>query len=100
MKRNASVAAAFLAAMIITAPGVSAEEPVWTKGEVKKVDTEQGKITIKHEEIKNLDMPAMTMVFRPVDPALINEIKEGDSAEFYFVDQNGRMMVQSVKSAK
>ena len=33
-------------------------------GEVRKVDLEAGKVTLKHGDIKSLDMPAMTMVFR------------------------------------
>ena len=34
-----------------------------TDGEVRKVDKEGGKLTLKHADIKSLDMPAMTMVF-------------------------------------
>ena len=42
-----------------------------TEGEVRKVDAAAGKITLKHGEIKSLDMPPMTMVFRVKDPALL-----------------------------
>ena len=35
----------------------------WAKGEVRRIDIENKKLTIKHEEIKSLDMPPMSMVF-------------------------------------
>ena len=51
------------AALLLTAP-LSAFAEEFTKGTVKKVDAAAKKVTIIHEELKNLDMPAMTMVFR------------------------------------
>jgi Cu(I)/Ag(I) efflux system periplasmic protein CusF len=51
-------------------------------GTVEKVDTTQSEITIKHGAITNLDMDAMTMVFRAQDPALLNDVKAGDKAQF------------------
>jgi Cu(I)/Ag(I) efflux system periplasmic protein CusF len=56
-------------------------DPV-TEGEVRKIDREQGKITLKHGEIRNLDMPGMTMVFRVKEPALLDKVKEGDKVGF------------------
>jgi len=75
----------------------SAEEVVWTKGEVTAIDTELGKITVRHEEIKNLDMPPMRMIFGVTDPAMIASLKVGDKREFYFIDQNGRLMIRQVR---
>jgi Cu(I)/Ag(I) efflux system periplasmic protein CusF len=51
-------------------------------GEVRKVDRDAGKITIKHGEIKSLDMPPMTMVFQVKSPALLDKVKAGDKARF------------------
>lgn len=48
-------------------------------GEVRKVDKEAKKITIKHGEIKNLEMPPMTMVYQVKDPALLDKVKAGSS---------------------
>ncbi|MES2532968.1 MAG: copper-binding protein, partial [Pseudomonadota bacterium] len=45
--------------------------------EVRKVDIDAGKITLRHGDITNLDMPAMTMVFRVKDPALLQKVKPG-----------------------
>ena len=53
-----------------------------TEGEVRKIDKAQGKIALKHGEIKNLDMPAMTMTFRAGDPKMLDNVKEGDKINF------------------
>ena len=52
-----------------------------TEGEVRKVDKAAGKVTLKHGEIKNLEMPAMTMVFTAKDPALLDKVKVRFQAE-------------------
>lgn len=51
-------------------------------GEVRKVDKGSAKITIKHAEIKSLDMPPMTMVFQVKEPALLDKVKAGDKIRF------------------
>ena len=67
-----------------------------TEGEVRKIDKEQGKITLKHGEIKNLDMPAMTMVFRVKEPALLDKVKEGDKVGFTAEKVSGQFTVTSI----
>jgi len=56
--------------------------PAMTEGEVRKIDKAQAKITLRHGEIKNLDMPAMTMVFQVRPPALLDKLKAGDKVRF------------------
>jgi len=51
-------------------------------GEIRKVDREAKKLTIKHGPIANLDMPPMTMVFQVKDPALLEKVKAGDKIMF------------------
>ena len=51
-------------------------------GEVRKIDKEQGKLTLRHGPLQNLDMPAMTMVFRVADPKVLDTLKEGDKVKF------------------
>ena len=51
-------------------------------GEVRRVDKDAGKITIKHGPIPSLDMPPMTMVFQVKDPALLDTVKAGDKIKF------------------
>jgi len=96
IRRNVSAAVATLA--LASNPLLSAaEEPVWTKGEITAINVELGKVTVRHEEIKNLDMPPMRMIFGVTDPEIIANLKIGNKKEFYFVDQNGRMMIKQVK---
>ena len=52
------------------------------QGEVKKVDKDAGKVTIKHGPLTTLDMPPMTMVFRVKDPAMLDKVKAGDKIRF------------------
>ncbi|MBY3036876.1 hypothetical protein HFO60_06975 [Rhizobium leguminosarum] len=75
--------------------GAFAEE--FTKGVVNKVDAKANKVTIKHEDLKSLDMPAMTMVFRVEDPALLERLKEGSKIEFVAERVNGKLTVTEVK---
>lgn len=89
-------AAAALTASVIGQAAL-ANEPVWTKGEVTKVDKELGKVTIRHEEITNLEMPPMRMIFRVADPALLDKLAVGQKGEFYFVDENGRLLIKQIK---
>ena len=71
-----------------------------TEGEVRKIDLDAKKITIKHGEIKNLGMPAMTMVFVAQDPALLQKVKVGDSVRFTADRLNGVITVTSIEAAK
>lgn len=71
-----------------------------TDGEVKKVDKEAGKITLRHGELKNLGMGAMTMVFRVKDPAMLNQVKTGDKVKFVAERVNGAFTVVQLVPAK
>ncbi len=69
-------------------------------GEVKKVDKDAGKLTIKHGPLANLDMPAMTMVFRVKDPAMLNQVKVGDKVKFVADKVNGAYIVMKIEPLK
>lgn len=58
----------------------TAAEP--TAATVKKVDLAAGKVTLAHGPLKNLGMPAMTMVFKVSDPAVLGKLKAGDKITF------------------
>lgn len=88
---------AVILSSLAAGPALAAEEPVWTKGEVTKVKPDTGKVTIRHEEITHLDMPAMKMIFTAEDPKMLEGLKPGDKREFYFVKENGRFMVKQIK---
>ncbi|MDH4053129.1 MAG: copper-binding protein [Rubrivivax sp.] len=67
---------------------------------VRKVDKEQGKVTLKHGPIKNLDMPPMTMVFTARDKALLDAVKPGDKVKFKAVDDHGKLTVTDMMPAQ
>ena len=69
-------------------------------GEVRKIDKPNNKITIKHGEIKNLDMPAMTMVFRVSDPGMLDRVKKGDKVKFRVKKDGGAFIITDIKSDK
>lgn len=68
-------------------------------GEIRKVDMDTQKITIKHGEIKNLDMPGMTMVFQAQDPALLGKIKAGDKVRFKAEKDGPAFVVTDIQPA-
>lgn len=72
---------------------------VMTDGVVKKVDKDTKKITIKHGEIANLQMPGMTMVFQVRDAALLDKVKAGDQVKFRAEKQEGAIFVTDVQTA-
>ncbi|OCP15380.1 MULTISPECIES: copper-binding protein [unclassified Ensifer] len=76
---------------------VSAQAAEFTKGTVKKLDTAAKKVTIAHEDLKNLDMPAMTMVFRIKDEAILAKLKEGAPIEFVADRVDGKLTVTEIK---
>ena len=80
---------------IALASGVFAAE--FTKGTVKKVDAKAKKVTLIHEELKSLEMPAMTMVFRVKDDAMLAKLKEGASIEFVAERVEGKLTVTEIK---
>lgn len=71
-----------------------------TDGEVRKIDKDTNKITIKHGEIKHLEMPGMTMVFNAKDKALLDKVQVGDKVSFMVVSEGGKMVVTAIEPAK
>lgn len=69
-------------------------------GKVTKVDASAGKITIDHGPIKNLEMPAMTMVFKAGDESMLKAVKAGDRIRFVAEKVNGQMTVTKIEKAR
>jgi Cu(I)/Ag(I) efflux system periplasmic protein CusF len=80
-------------------PAASSAAPV-TSAEVRKVDKDNKKITLKHGEIKNLDMPPMTMVFKVKDAAMLDKIQAGDKVIFTAEKIDGAYTVTVIEAAK
>jgi Cu/Ag efflux protein CusF len=70
-----------------------------TEGEVRRVDSAAGKLTLRHGEIRNLDMPPMTMVFAVRDPAMLEALKPGDKVRFRVVEEGGAYVVTEIQPA-
>ena len=81
-----------------TQPAAKAGE--LSEGEVRKVDVEARKITLKHGPLKNLDMPGMTMAFQVADPALLGKVKVGDKVRFVAANPGGRLTITQIETAK
>ena len=69
-------------------------------GEVRKVDKDAKKLTLRHGPIQNLDMPAMTMVFQVKDPAMLEQVKPGDKVKFQAEKLGGAFTVTRIEPAK
>lgn len=114
MKPTHTVFAAALAALMLAGPAFAqshshhgqvqtqaapAATDDLTDGEVRRIDVAAGKLTIKHGEIKNLDMPPMTMVFGVAEPALLSGLNVGDKIRFVVEQQQGKMVVTRIVPA-
>lgn len=98
-------AAAFGAAVWFPAPGsaqsaTTAAAADMTEAEVRKVDKDNKKITLKHGAIKNLDMPPMTMVFGVADAGLLDKVNAGDTVRFRASGDGGKYTVIEIQTVK
>jgi Cu(I)/Ag(I) efflux system periplasmic protein CusF len=95
----------FLAAVLLAlsalaaANAVAEEERPKVDGEIRKVDAAAGKLTIRHGEIPNLQMPGMTMVFRAA-PELLSQAREGEKISFTVDRVDGALTVLSLEERR
>ena len=71
-----------------------------TDGEVRKIDKDSQKITLKHGDIKSLDMPAMTMVFKARDASMLDKLQVGSKIRFMAEKIDGALVVTMIESVK
>jgi len=71
-----------------------------TEGVIRKIDKANQKITIKHGEIKNLDMPGMTMVFQVKDLLMLDTVKTGDKVKFKVEKVGGALIITDIQASK
>ena len=72
----------------------------FSEGEVRRIDKEAKKITLKHGPLANLDMPPMTMVFQVKDATLLDKVKAGDKVKFVAEKVGGAYLVTHLEAAK
>ena len=82
------------AAAASTAPQAELSE-----GEITRWDPRTLRLTLKHGEIKNLEMPPMTMVFRVADASVVGDLKPGDKVRFRAEQISGAYHVQRIEKA-
>jgi Cu(I)/Ag(I) efflux system protein CusF len=91
----------FLVLMAATLLSAAAwAQAVMTGAEVTKLDKAAGRITLKHGEIKNLDMPPMTMVFRVRDAKLLDGVAVGDRVRFAAEKLDGNYTVTALSKGE
>ena len=97
-KRIISVVGAFC--LLAAHSGTALAQASSANGEVRKIDESQGKITLRHGPIKNLDMDAMTMVWRVKEPSMLKGLKPGDKVTFEADRVNGQLTIVKMEKSK
>jgi len=69
-------------------------------GEVRRIDKDAGRVTLRHGDIKTLDMPPMTMVFTVRDKALLDGFKTGDKVKFKVVNEAGKLVITEMQALR
>ncbi len=64
---------------------------------VKKVNAKAGTVTLKHEPVKTLNWPAMTMGFKVTDKSLLDKLVDGKKVEVEFKQVGKDYVLTSVK---
>ena len=78
----------------------AASQAEMADGEIRKINKNTGKITVKHGEIKSVEMPPMTMVFGVADKAMLEGLKEGDKVKFNVKQEGSNYTVTEIKKAE
>lgn len=97
MRNFLKVFAAIAMASTLSHAMAQAGAAAMTDGEVRKVDRDAKKITLRHGEIKNLEMPGMTMLFQVKDPALLDKVAPGDKVRFRAEKAGGAIVVTEIE---
>jgi Cu/Ag efflux protein CusF len=71
-----------------------------TDGEVRRIDKDARKLTLRHGPFVNLDMPPMTMVFQVKDAALLDKVNVGDKVKFNAEKIPGGYAVTHIEPAR
>lgn len=98
MKRTHIVSASIAAALSLST--LAFAQAAMVSGTIEKIDEAQGKLTIDHGPIPNLNMDAMTMVFRAQDPAMLKTVKAGDKVQFQADRVNGQITVTKIQKGR
>ncbi|TKB11334.1 copper-binding protein [Desulforhopalus sp. IMCC35007] len=67
-----------------------------TEGVVRKIDKDAGEITLKNGEIKNLNMPPMTMFYTVHDKSLLDAVQTGEKVKFKVINEGGKFVITDI----
>lgn len=95
---SAQLSRLFIASAVLIGTMTSAFAQ-WASGEIRRVDPDNLRLTIKHGEIKSLDMPPMTMVFHVKDRSVLADFKAQDKIEFQAQAEGTRYIVTEIRKA-
>jgi Cu(I)/Ag(I) efflux system periplasmic protein CusF len=83
----------------MAASSQDAPDAALTAGEIRKVDKQNGRLTIQHGPLTNLSMPGMTMSFKVQDTAMLDQAQAGDKIRFRVERVNGALTVTRLDRA-
>lgn len=86
----------FVTLLSLGAIAVAAEQ---ADGEVRRIDKARGTVLLKHGEIKSIKMGAMTMAFKLKEPAMADQLKEGDKVKFTVEAKGEDLVITSIRKA-
>jgi Cu/Ag efflux protein CusF len=72
----------------------------FTEGEIRKIDQDTGRVTLRHGPIENLNMPGMTMIFQAVPAEQLSDLQAGDKVRFRASKNNGNFIVTEIEKAQ
>jgi Cu/Ag efflux protein CusF len=87
----------FASSQVLQEPVLVVAQSDMTRGDVRRIDKENKKITIRHDEIRDLNMPPMTMVFQVRDAALLDRVRIGDKVRFRAVEEGGTLVITDME---
>ncbi|WP_368760954.1 cation efflux system protein CusF [Klebsiella quasipneumoniae] len=79
-------------------PAAAQTQSISGKGAIKAIDMDSKKITIAHEAIPAVNWPPMTMRFTITPQTQLNNVKNGDSVDFTFVQQGNLSLLQDIRA--
>lgn len=69
----------------------------FSEGEIRTLYKDEGQVTIKHGEIKNLHMSAMTMMFAVKEKSMLAKLQVGDKVKFKAIEKSGALLITEIK---
>jgi len=88
-----------LSCLFLTVPAQADTDKFMAEGVVRKIDLDNRKITLKHGEIKNLQMPGMTMVFRLQETVNLDKLQAGDKVLFHVEKIDGAFVITDLQGS-